>query len=63
MNIKDKEHAELMAMFEKIHNGSFRLDREPKEIWGKDALYKNGETNDCFMAFRDGYVYGKGESK
>lgn len=57
MKLHDQEHTDLMAMFERTHKG-LRFDREPKDIWPMGRIYQNGETNDRFLAYRQGYAYG-----
>ena len=58
MKVSDKEHHELMQMFEKIHTG-FRADKEPKEFWNRGIIYQDGMYNKLFLAFRQGYAFGK----
>jgi hypothetical protein len=58
MTVYDKEHYDLMTMFEKNFRGN-DFGREPKELWAKGQLYENGETNALFRAYRDGYAFGK----
>jgi len=57
MEIKDKEHYDLMNEFDK----QFKVipKREPKELWAKGFLYQHGETNKAFIAFRHGYGLAK----
>jgi hypothetical protein len=56
--LNNKEHYELIAMFEKEFKG-FRLDKEEKSFWSKGNIYQNGETNNMFLAYRKGYSFGK----
>lgn len=59
MGLKDKEHWDLMAQFEREHKGR-RLDREKdKALWAKGNLYEDGIANELFLAYRRGYAYGK----
>ncbi len=58
MGVDTKEHAELMAMFEKEFK-HFRLDREPKHLWPQGIVYQNGYVNDLFLAYRKGIAYGR----
>lgn len=58
MMLKDKEHYDLLAAFEKQFKYK-RLDREPKDLWAKGRIYQNGEVNELFLAFRLGYSLGK----
>lgn len=53
-----KEHYELMYQFEKEFK-HLRLDREDKELWEKGNIYQSGETNNLFLAYRQGYSFGK----
>ena len=53
-----KEHHELMQQFEKEFP-YLRLDREPKELWPKSIIYQDGEVNQLFLAYRQGYSFGK----
>jgi len=57
MSVLSKEHYELMEMFEKTFWG--RMDREPKDFWSRGQVYQNGEVNELFKAFRQGYAYGR----
>lgn len=58
MGIGTKEHAELMAMFEKEFKHR-RLDREAKELWPQGAVYQDGHVNELFLAYRRGCSYGR----
>ncbi len=62
MTITSKEHYDMIAMFEKTFKGSFRFDKEPKELWSKGRVYQDGSANTCFLAYRHGYSYGKMEA-
>lgn len=60
MQLKSQTHHDLMAFFEskviKTLPCSYRrLDREDKGMWDKGRIYKNGEVNALFLAFRLGY--------
>ncbi len=57
MPLFSTDHYELMAMFEREFS-SFRLDREPKELWPQGNIYQSGETNNLFTAYRKGAAYG-----
>jgi len=60
MGIKDKEHYDLMAMFEREFNGYGRLDHEKdKTIWAMGNVYEDGHINQLFLAYRKGYALGK----
>jgi hypothetical protein len=57
--LKSKEHYDLMAQFEKEYKG-LRLDREKsKDLWAIGQVYENGQTNELFIAFRNGYSLAK----
>ncbi len=58
MSIFSKDHYELMTQFEKDFR-HMRLDKEPKELWASKAVYRSGETNNMFLAYRAGVSYGK----
>lgn len=62
MEIKTQEHADLMAMFDRIYKGR-RLDRENKKIWPMGRIYQDGELNELFLAFRQGVAYGRALSR
>lgn len=55
--LKDKEHYDLMAQFEREHSG--RMDKEDKEWWPRGAIYQDGHINQLFLAYRRGYAYSK----
>lgn len=62
MKLLSKEHYELMEMFEKsFKKGSFygRLDKEDKELWSRNIIYQDGNVNNLFLLYREGYIYGK----
>lgn len=59
MRLLDKEHYELMDMFEKEYKHK-RLDREEdQDLWKRGHVYQSGETNELFLAYRKGYAFGK----
>jgi hypothetical protein len=58
MELKTQEHIDLMAQFEKQFRGR-RLDREAKEFWAKQRIYQDGQVNELFLAFRQGYALAK----
>jgi hypothetical protein len=58
MNIKDKEHQELLEMFEKEYK-HLRKDKENKNSWSKGRFYQDGNCNELFLAYRKGYAFGK----
>lgn len=55
--LKSKEHYELIEMFEREFVG--RFDKEPKELWPKGYIYRDGQLNQLFLAYRRGYSFGK----
>ena len=58
MNTYDKEHYELMKAFDKDYR--YRdCEREDKQWWTKNQIYKNGETNNLFLAYRSGFNLGR----
>lgn len=57
--LKDREHYDLMASFESEFGGSYRLDKEPKELWPRGNVYQHGELNQLFLAYRRGYALAK----
>lgn len=59
MTLTSKEHYDLIAMFDKIYAGHFRLDKENKAMWSKGYVYQHGDANRLFNAFRQGVAYGK----
>ena len=60
MTIKDKEHYELMAMFEREFKGYGRLAHEQdKKMWAIGNVYEDGHVNQLFLAYRKGYALGK----
>ena len=58
MKLFDKEHDELIKCFERTHKG-IMTQKEEKDFWSRGYIYTHGETNDLFLAFREGYAYGK----
>lgn len=59
MTLTSKDHYELIAMFDKLYVGHFRLDKEDKVMWSKGFIYQHGDANRMFIAFRHGVAYGK----
>lgn len=59
MTLTSKEHYDLIAMFDKLYAGHFRLDKEDKTMWSKGYVYQHGDANRLFIAFRQGVAYGK----
>lgn len=55
--LKTQEHQELIAMFERTFTG--RFDKEDKAIWPMGYVYQDGKLNELFLAYRNGYAYGK----
>lgn len=54
-----KEHYELIAQFEKSAGKYFRLDKEPKELWKRGQIFQNGEANNAFKMYCEGFAYGR----
>lgn len=59
MMLKTQEHIDLMEMFEREYRGSFRMDREPQELWARGIIYQDDQANTVFQAYRRGYALGK----
>ena len=58
--LKTKEHYDLMEQFERdcgIKDG--RAQKEARELWSRGNVYCHGDTNALFLAYRQGYAYGK----
>ena len=55
----NREHYEIMAMFEREYRGAGRLDKEPKELWPRQHIYQDGHVNELFLAYQRGYALGK----
>lgn len=53
-----QEHYDLMKQFEKDCKPG-RVDREDKSLWQKGIIYQDGHVNRLFLAYRQGYAYGK----
>lgn len=58
MQIKSKEHYDLINEFERIHS-NLRHDKEGKFLWSKGLVYQSGDVNRLFIAFRNGYAVGR----
>ncbi len=56
--LKTQEHIDLMTQFERQFSGR-RFDREAKAMWPRGVIYQDGQTNELFLAFRQGYALGK----
>lgn len=54
MQIRTKEHYDILTAFEKSHSG-LRFDKEPYELWSKGVVYQNGEVNKLYGLFMLGY--------
>ena len=60
MKIEEREREDLMEEFERIYHDKVpSIDLEPKRLWDKGYVYKNGKANEIFLAFRSGYELGK----
>lgn len=57
--ILTKEHYDIIEMFEKVCHAMGRKDKEEKQDWSRGVIYKNGQINEEFIAFRKGYMFGK----
>lgn len=53
-----QEHYDLIEMFEKVFRGN-RFDKEDKSLWSQGNIYQSGETNNLFLAYRQGYAFGR----
>ena len=53
-----KEHYDLMESFEREFS-HYRLNKEAKEMWPREAIYQDGQANALFLAYRRGYALGK----
>jgi len=53
-----KEFYDMQKEFERVYEG-LRLDKEAKEFYPKQHFYQNGEANDKFIAFMNGYQVAK----
>jgi len=58
MQLKSKEHYDLLLHFEKDFK-EVRLDKEPKELWEHGTIYEDGMVNKLFDAYRKGYSLGR----
>jgi hypothetical protein len=56
--LNTKEHYDLMAHFEKYYRHK-RLDKENKSEWAKGRIYQDGQVNELFRAYRNGYSFGR----
>lgn len=57
-----QEHYDLLAHFESIlkkREAGLRFDKEDKSLWVRGHIFQHGETNQLFLAFREGYALGK----
>lgn len=59
--LKSQEHYDLMAAFERTHRG--RMDKEPKESWSRGIIYQDGQVNELFLAYRNGYAYSQADAR
>jgi len=55
----NKEHSDMMAVFERTVGKGRRLDREDKAIWTRGCIYQDGAVNELFLAFRAGFALAK----
>lgn len=54
MELKSQEHYDLIKNFEIFFKG-LRFDKEPKDLWNMGVIYQDGQVNELFKAFRQGY--------
>lgn len=58
--LNTQEHYDLIDQFERDCGvKDTRRQKEPKELWRRGIIYCHGETNALFLAYRQGYAYGK----
>jgi len=62
--LQSKEFYEIMKSFELsakqiVRSGSMGLTKEPKENWGKQQYYSDGNVNEAFKMFLFGVSFGK----
>ena len=64
MKLFNKEHDDLIAMFERDKTFLARrlFEKEDKEMWSGNRIYQDDLTNELFLAYRRGYAYGKMEN-
>ena len=60
MQIHTREHYDIIDAFEKAFN-HLPTAKESKELWPKGHVYCNGEANNLFLAYRQGYAAGRAE--
>lgn len=58
MTIGSKEFYEIIEEFEKNFSWC-SLDKEDVKLWEKGYVYRNGETNNLYKAYRLGYSLGR----
>jgi hypothetical protein len=56
--LKTKEHYDLLSQFEKDFKDS-RLLYRGGNVWAKKIIYQDGNVNNLFLAYREGYSLGK----
>jgi hypothetical protein len=59
-----KEFYDMMEVFERtskefLRTGNMGLTREPKENWSRQYYYSDGNANEAFRIFLNGYSLGK----
>ena len=59
--LASQEHCDLISMFERdqTFTVSRRFEKEDKSLWVEGAVYQDGRTNDLFIAYRNGYAFGR----
>ncbi len=58
MQVGTKEFYDILENFEKNFY-HMRLDKEPEEYWRRGQVYQNGETNNAYSAYIQGYSLGR----
>lgn len=56
--LKPMELENLMRQFEADMSPGGRLDKEQRDLWARNVIYQDGATNNLFLAYLHGYVYG-----
>lgn len=58
VKVGTKEFYDILENFEKNFY-HMRLDKESKEYWGTGQIFQNGETNNAYKAYVQGYSLGR----
>ena len=59
MGSNSKEFLDLMKAFEGTAGKSMNHTKEDKSNWNRGYYYTNGETNNLFVGFLNGYQFAK----